>query len=125
VEPPNFPLRPIKPNRPLIVAIGFVVGTGLGILLIITWEFLYQTVRSADDLSKITPFPVLSELPEIPSDNVKEITKIRKRAILLLIIVAVPVLLFAIGMLYKPLELDITFITLLNTVMKKFTILGL
>ncbi|MCX5894785.1 MAG: hypothetical protein NTZ51_02980, partial [Proteobacteria bacterium] len=61
VEPPNFPLRPIKPNRPLIVAIGFVVVTGLGILLIITWEFLYQTVRSPDDLSKITPFSVLSE----------------------------------------------------------------
>ena len=125
VEPPNYPLRPIKPNRPLIVAIGFVIGISLGILLIITREFLYQTVRSPDDLAKITPFPVLSELPEIPSDNVKEITKIRKRAIPLLIIVAVPVLLFAIGMLYKPLELDIAFIKLLNTVMKKLTVLGL
>jgi uncharacterized protein involved in exopolysaccharide biosynthesis len=123
-EPPNFPLRPIKPNRPLIVGAALLLGLVFGLLVMFSWEFLNQTIRSTQDLSKITPSPVLLELPEIKRTEEKRVNKIKKLAIPLLILL-LPIVLFVIDKYYSPLELDITFIKIVDILKKKFSILGL
>ncbi len=68
-QPPTFPLRPIKPNRLLIIAASFFAGTGLGVLLLLAWDSITRTVRTPQDLLKLTQVPVLSEIPLIMADN--------------------------------------------------------
>jgi polysaccharide biosynthesis transport protein len=123
-EPPIFPLEPIKPNRVLIVAASLVLGTGLGFLLIFSWEFLNLKVRSVQDLTQISSSPVLLELPEIPGIQQKRDRNVKKVAIPLIIIILIPAVLFAVNK-YFSLELDITAINLIETIKKKLVILGL
>jgi len=68
-QPPTFPLKPIKPNRPLIIASSFILGAGLGILILLGWEGLTQRVRTPQDLAKLTNIPVISEIPTIITDQ--------------------------------------------------------
>jgi len=67
---------------------------------------------------------VLLELPEIPRDEQKQTRNVRKLAIPLIIIILVPVVLFAVNK-YFSLELDITAIKIIETIKKKMVILGL
>jgi polysaccharide biosynthesis transport protein len=123
-EPPIFPLAPIRPNRPLIVGASLVIGLGIGFLLIIAWEFLNLKVRSVQDLTQLSSSPVLLELPEIPRVQQKQGRNVRKLAIPLIIIILVPVVLFAVNK-YFSLELDITVIKLIKLIQRKMVILGL
>ncbi len=65
VEPPQFPDKPIKPNRMAIVLIGIVLGMGAGVGMVALMEFSDQTVRAVDALEQATSFPVLTVIPEI------------------------------------------------------------
>ena len=123
-EPPVFPLTPIRPNRLLIVGASLVLGIGLGFLLAFSWEFLNLKVRTVQDLTEVSSSAVLLELPEIPRDEQKQTRNVRKLAIPLIIIILVPVVLFAVNK-YFSLELDITVIKIIETIKKKMVILGL
>jgi len=123
-EPPIFPLEPIRPKKLLIVGASLVLGIGLGFLVIFSWEFLNLKVRSVQDLTQISSSPVLLELPEIPRIQQKRDRNIKKVAIPLIIIILVPVVLFAVNK-YFSLELDVTVINIIETIRKKMVILGL
>jgi len=122
-EPPAFPFKPIRPDRLSIIGTALIIGIIAGFLIIFSWEFLNQKIRSPLDLSKVSTFPVLLELPEIPRNDQKKTNNIRKLAIPLIILIMVPIVLLAINY-YKPLELDITLIRIIELIRKKFILLG-
>jgi hypothetical protein len=122
-QPPTFPLRPIKPNRPLIVAGAFILGTGLGVLMLLGWESLTQTVRTPQDISKLTEIPVLSEMPTVITEK-----KARKRFSLkyaapVFLLIIIFIVLFVIDTFY--LEVDVVFVKTLEAIKKKFLLSGL
>jgi uncharacterized protein involved in exopolysaccharide biosynthesis len=122
-EPPAFPFQPVRPNRLLIIGTSLIIGIVVGFLMIFSWEFLNQKIRSPLDVSRVSTLPVLLELPEIPRNDHKRAHTIRKLAIPLIILIMVPVLLLVINY-YKPLELDITIIRVIDLIKKQFVLLG-
>jgi uncharacterized protein involved in exopolysaccharide biosynthesis len=123
-EPPAFPFKPIRPDRRLIIGTSLLIGIGAGLLIIFSWEFLNLKVRTVQDLTAVSSSAVLLELPEIPRDEQKQTRNLRKLAIPLIIIILVPVVLFAVNM-YFSLELDIKVIKIIGIIKKQMVILGL
>jgi len=123
-EPPAFPFKPIRPDRRLIIGTSLLIGIGAGLLIIFSWEFLNLKVRTVQDLTEVSSSAVLLELPEIPRDEQKQTRNLRKLAIPLIIIILVPVVLFAVNN-YFSLELDIKIIKIIGIIKKQMVILGL
>jgi uncharacterized protein involved in exopolysaccharide biosynthesis len=123
-EPPTFPFKPIRPDRLLIIGTSLIIGVFAGFLIIFSWEFLNLKVRTVQDLTEVTSSAVLLELPEIPRDEQKQTRNLRKLAIPLIIIILVPVVLFAVNN-YFSLELDIKIIKIIGIIKKQLVILGL
>ena len=123
-EPPIFPLEPVRPKRLVTAGGALMLGIGLGFLLMFSWEFLNLKVRSVQDLTQISSSPVLLELPEIPRIQQKQHRNIKRVAIPLIIIVLLPVVLFAANR-YFSLELDVSVVNIIETIRKKLVTLGL
>jgi polysaccharide biosynthesis transport protein len=123
-EPPSFPIAPVRPNRLLIVGASLVIGIVLGFLMIFSWELLNPKVRSVQDLTQISSSPVLLELPETPRIQQKRKRNVRKLAIPIIIIILIPIVLFAVNK-YFSLELDIPVIKLIGILRKQMVLLGL
>ena len=124
--PPSFPLRPVKPNRPLIVAGAFFLGTILGLMMLLGWEFLTQKVRSRQDISKLTETPVLSEIPLIVSEDAGKKTNLPRHMKYVspaLLVLFVFVLLYIIHIFYM--EVDVLLMRIINVLKKKIALTGL
>ena len=123
-EPPAFPFKPIRPDRLLIIGTSLIIGIVAGFLIIFSWEFLNLKVRTVQDLTEVSSSAVLLELPEIPRDEQKQTRNVRKLAIPLIIMILVPVVLFAVNN-YFSLELDIKVIKIIEIIKKQMVIFGL
>lgn len=122
-QPSNFPLRPIRPNRPLIIAGSFIFGVMVGIGLLLGWDYMTQTVRIPQDFLLIaTDVPVLSVIPLIVQAQPKRIKiSVEKLAapVCLGIVVLILVLIDAFYM-----NIDVLFIKIFSAVRTKLLLLG-
>lgn len=60
IDEATLPLKPFKPNRTLIAAIGTLIGFGLGIGLAVLREMSDHTFRYGGDLQQLLGLPVVS-----------------------------------------------------------------
>lgn len=67
IEPPIFPEKPFRPNRAVIVMMGFVLALVGSIGSAALREAIDQTVHSARDVTRVMQVPVLARLPALPS----------------------------------------------------------
>ena len=65
VEPPVMPDQAAWPNRPLLVVAGLIAGIGLGIVLALVVEFLFQPIRDPGALRAIRGASPLGVVPVI------------------------------------------------------------
>jgi succinoglycan biosynthesis transport protein ExoP len=65
LDPANLPERHVSPNRPLILTVGVVFGLLLGLGAAVAADFLDQSVRSAQELESLLPYPVLGVIPSL------------------------------------------------------------
>ncbi|MBE0644458.1 MAG: polysaccharide biosynthesis tyrosine autokinase [Bacteroidetes bacterium] len=70
VDRARVPLRPVKPNRPMNMILGILVGLGLGFGIAILLRYMDSTIRSPEDVEKLG-MPVLSFIPTFGSDDNK------------------------------------------------------
>ena len=61
----NFPLKPVRPNRPMIILIGFLVGLGGGFGLAFVWENLDTSFKRGDEISAYVDVPLLATIPAL------------------------------------------------------------
>ena len=61
----NFPSSPERPNRPLIVVLGFIAALAVGFGLSILIENMNTTFRNADELKAEIDLPLLASIPAI------------------------------------------------------------
>jgi len=73
IDPPRLPLRPIKPNKPLVALVGMFFGGALGVGLVFLREFLDKSFLDVQDakeyfgqpllgaISRITTFEIMTE----------------------------------------------------------------
>jgi capsular exopolysaccharide synthesis family protein len=57
-------LRPVKPNKPLNIALGVVVGLIVGVGLAFFIEYLDTSVKTIDDVERALQAPVLGVIPQ-------------------------------------------------------------
>ncbi len=60
-----MPTSPIKPKKAIILAIGVVFGMMLGVFYGYAREFLDDTVKSKEDIERLTTLPILGLIPAI------------------------------------------------------------
>jgi capsular exopolysaccharide synthesis family protein len=57
-------LRPVRPNKPLNIALGIIVGLAVGIGLAFFIEYLDTSVKTIDDVERALQAPVLGVIPQ-------------------------------------------------------------
>ena len=65
IDPPQVPMTPVAPNRPRTILIGFLVSLLAGVGLVFFLEYLDNTVKTVEDVSRYTQLPALSVIPAI------------------------------------------------------------
>lgn len=63
VEAPSTPEEPVRPNRPMIVLLGLVLGLGAGFAAILAAELFIRPIHSASAVAALAGAPALSTLP--------------------------------------------------------------
>lgn len=105
VDPARLPERPFSPNVPAIILIGVILGIGSGAGLATVKESCDQSVRSADDLAKLTGAMVLVTVPAIITEADR--SSARKRRYLATTLLAVGAILSAFAVHYLVMDLDV------------------
>jgi len=65
LDPANFPLKPIRPNRQMIILMGLLIGLGGGFGLAFLWDNLNTSFRRGDDLASYVTLPLLATIPAL------------------------------------------------------------
>jgi uncharacterized protein involved in exopolysaccharide biosynthesis len=105
IDPAVFPEKPHKPNRIVIILIGFVLGIGAGAGTAFLKEYSDQAIRSEYELALLTRRPVLAMIPPIETRaDLKR--KQRKRIISTLsILTGAGLCVLSVHLFYKPLNM--------------------
>ncbi len=105
IDPPAAPNQPTKPNRLMIVGGGSAFGILAGLGLVVLLELLNKSLRRPEDLVAKLGVTPLATIPYIPTKG----ETIRRRSIklirLLIILIVVPLAVYAVHIYYQPLDL--------------------
>jgi len=81
IDAARLPEKPISPNIPAIILIGFVLGIGSGCGAAALKENSDGSIYSIDKLARMTRIPVLGAVPEIVTDMDRVKSRKRRRMI--------------------------------------------
>jgi len=63
LDPANFPIKPLRPNRPKIILFGLIGGLVGAIALAFVWDNLDTSFKRGDEISTYVNVPLLATLP--------------------------------------------------------------
>lgn len=69
LEPARLPLEPVKPNKPLMIIGGLIVGIGLGAVLIYLIEMSNTSIRTMDEARNLLELPVFAAISTIRTEE--------------------------------------------------------
>ena len=104
VEPPNAPLEPSSPNRPVLLLLLLVLAPAMGLALVPLREAMDNSVRGVKMLASIQGGPPIAEIPLIMTQH--ELSRARRNRILAWAGAPATLLLLAVTLhfLYRPLD---------------------
>jgi succinoglycan biosynthesis transport protein ExoP len=77
IDPANFPQKPVSPKRWLIVLAGLIMSLGSGFGMVALAEHLDHSVKSSDELARLTGQPVLGSIARIWTTE--DVTQARRK----------------------------------------------
>ena len=89
IDPARLPEKPVKPNIPAVLLIGFVLGIGAGVGVAAIREFSDRSVRSVTTLTKNMGLPVLGGIPEIVTWRDKKRQRIKRVVVICCVLSAI------------------------------------
>ncbi len=104
IEPPTAPGGPVRPKRLLIAGAGVVGGIGAGIGLVLLMEMLNRSIRRPVELTNRLGIQPLATIPYIRTSRERRWKRLIVGSVLFIIIVVVPLALFAVHTFYEPLD---------------------
>jgi hypothetical protein len=101
IDPAFLPERPIAPNRPALIALGFLAGLGFGLLIAALFEVpRLLKIQTTEDAEHYTGLPVLVTLPNLMTAREERGLRLRRTALvaagLVLTVLSVPALAYAL-----------------------------
>lgn len=105
IDPPAVPNQPSKPNRKLIAAGGTFVGILAGMALVFLLEILNRSIRRPEDLVSRLGVTPLATIPYITVVGENSRRRSLRMISVFLIVIGVPVAVYAVHVLYQPLDL--------------------
>jgi len=67
IDPPQLPEKPLKPNRPAIIILGFLLSIGSGLGFATVAESMDSSVRGVRGVMSVLESPPLSVIPYLPT----------------------------------------------------------
>jgi succinoglycan biosynthesis transport protein ExoP len=104
LEPPGYPGRPEKPNRPVILLASLVLGVGVGGGSIFVAEQLDRGVRNSAQLDALLDEPVLVTIPYLVTAEEEARRRRRKWLLFAAVVLAVTLSLVAVQFFYRPID---------------------
>lgn len=65
LDPPSLPVRPDSPKRMKLCGMAVGAGIGLGVLIVVLLEMIDGRMHGEEEIKKLLPVKVVSEIPEI------------------------------------------------------------
>ena len=72
IDEAYLPGAPVKPKKPIILALGILLGLMLGSFYGYVREFLDDTVKSKEDIERLSALPVIGILPKVSKRKLKK-----------------------------------------------------
>lgn len=104
IEPPIFPEKPVKPNRPVIMLLGFIFAVVGGLGAAVLREAIDQTVHSPRDVTRVMQVPVLAVLPQLQRPLLAQRRSWKRRIIAVAVLSAVLLVIAALHFFYMPID---------------------
>jgi len=93
IEPARLPLSPIKPNKPMIILLGFLTGSILGCGCVFLGEYSDHSFRGLEDAESVLGIPSLGSISRIITlEEARYNRKRGKRVTILTVIITVCIL---------------------------------
>jgi uncharacterized protein involved in exopolysaccharide biosynthesis len=73
LDPPRLPLKPVKPNKAVVIFLGIFLGGSSGIGLVLAREFSDQSILDIEDAKESLDLPILGAISRLTTEE--EITK--------------------------------------------------
>lgn len=70
IQKPQFPEKPVSPNKKLNIFIAFVLGLMVGVGVVLLLEYLDNTFKSREDLENTLELPIIGTIPDY--NNIEE-----------------------------------------------------
>lgn len=88
-HPAYIPDKPFKPNRLLIILIGFVLGAGCAVTLAAVTEGLDSSIKTPDEMEEVLGVPLLATISLYDSPREKRMRQLRRAVVTAYVIVIV------------------------------------
>lgn len=69
LEPARLPLKPVKPNRILVVLSGFMIGLLIGGVVVYLLDISNTSIRSLEEARNLLDLPIFGSIPPIEPDQ--------------------------------------------------------
>ena len=107
IEQAIVPSSPTSPNRKLIAGGGVFMGSALAGIFFVLTELLNRTIRRPIDLTRALNVQPLATIPYLEEESVRRRRRALKTILVVGILIAIPIGLWALHTFYLPLDLMI------------------
>ena len=112
IDPARLPEKPVRPQRIVIILLGLMLGLGAGVGAVALQEATDGSARRAEDLTRVFPFAVLAEVPEIIT--IADMQKKKNKLAMIIGTTAVVIIVLVIVVHFFVMDLDILLAKLLR-----------
>lgn len=102
IDPASYPEKPVAPKRPLLIALGLLLGLFVGLLCAVAFEVpRLLTIQTVEDARHYTSLPVLASVPQLLTPREQRQRRMRRVALACASIVVTIISIPALALLLK------------------------